>query len=233
MRYIPVLGLFILALQSCSNQSLDSSSYFPLQEGLQWDYLVTTSVGDSIRHSDFSIRMGEQEPINSRPHAVRITSDGTRYYIAENSGGIYRTAKRTLIESKPAIDNSPHWVLKYPLKNGTQWSNPTYPFVLRRVYPYEERLTRGMNLKMTFQIMGDDETVVVPAGRFDNCIRVQGEANLTLYADARSGYEEILINTTEWYAPGVGLVKLLREEPLSNDVFAGGEVVYELRSLRR
>lgn len=171
--------------------------------------------------------------INGLAHAVRITSDGTRYYIAENSGGIYRNAKRTLIESKPTVDNSPHWVLKYPLRNGTQWSNPTYPFVLRRIYPYEERLTRGMNLKMSFQIVAEDETVIVPAGRFDSCIRVEGEANLTLYADARSGYEEILINTTEWYAPGVGLVKLLREEPLANDVFAGGKVVYELKSRQR
>ncbi|MCU7946598.1 MAG: hypothetical protein KZQ72_08155, partial [Candidatus Thiodiazotropha sp. (ex Cardiolucina cf. quadrata)] len=43
--------------------------------------------------------------------------------------------------------------------------------------------------------------------------------------------EEILINTTEWYAPGVGLVKLLREEPLDNDVFAGGHVLLELKDL--
>ncbi|MEW8506408.1 MAG: hypothetical protein AB2598_06865 [Candidatus Thiodiazotropha sp.] len=224
---------FLLLLASCSNPSIDRFSYFPLAQGMQWDYLVTSHVGDSIKYSDFSIHTGEKELIAGIPYSVRITSDGTRYYIAKNSKGIYRHAKRTLIESRPSIDDSPHWVLMYPLKKGSQWSNPTYPFVLRRVYPYEERLTRGMMLKMSYQIAAEDETVVVPAGRFENCIRVEGEANLTLYADANTGYEEILINTIEWYAPGVGLVKLLREEPLANDIFAGGHLTYELLALQR
>ncbi|MBT2971587.1 MAG: hypothetical protein KME56_16420 [Candidatus Thiodiazotropha sp. (ex Ctena orbiculata)] len=233
MKIFPVAIPLVLLLASCSKPSIDSSSYFPLAQGLRWDYLVTSRVGDSIQLSDFSIHAGSEESINDAPHSVRITSDGTRYYIAENSSGIYRKAKRTLIENRPSIDDPPHWILKYPLRKGTHWSNPTYPFVLRRVYPYEERLTRGMNLKMTYQIASENDTVVVPAGRFDNCLRVEGEANLTLYADAKSGYEEILINTTEWYAPGVGLVKLLREEPLVNEVFAGGNLVYELKSLHR
>ncbi len=232
MNSIPLFVLCGLLLVGCSNAPNETSSYFPLQPGLKWDYLVTTRVGDTIEHTEFSIRTGEQTSIDNTPHGVRITSDGTSYYIAEDSSGIYRDAKRTLVESKPDIDRTPHWILKYPIQTGTNWSNPTYPFVLRRIYPYEERLTRGMNLKMTYQIAAVDETLVVPAGRFDNCVRVEGEATLTLYADARSGYEEVLINTTEWYAPGAGLVKLLRDEPLSNDVFAGGSVVYELKSLR-
>ncbi|MBT3059829.1 MAG: hypothetical protein AB2593_16795 [Candidatus Thiodiazotropha sp.] len=233
MSILPAAIPLVLLLAACSKPAMESTSYFPLAQGLRWDYLVTSRVGDSIRHSDFSIHTGSEESVNGALHSVRITSDGTRYYIAENSSGIYRRAKRTLIESRPSVDDPPHLILKKPLRKGTHWSNPTYPFVLRRVYPYEERLTRGMNLKMTYQIASENDTVVVPAGRFDNCLRVEGEANLTLYADAKSGYEEILINTTEWYAPGVGLVKLLREEPLSNEVFAGGELVYELKALRR
>jgi hypothetical protein len=233
MNSIPFIVLSGLLLVSCSNASNENSSYFPLQQGLRWDYLVTTRVGNSIEQSEFSIRTGEQTSIDNIPHGVRITSDGTRYYITEDNGGIYRSAKRTLVESKPGIDDPPHWILKYPMQTGTNWSNQTYPYVLRRIYPYEERLTRGMNLKMTYQIAALDDTLVVPAGRFDNCIRVEGEATLTLYADARSGYEEILINTTEWYAPGTGLVKLLREEPLNSEVYAGGSVVYELKSLQR
>lgn len=54
---------------------------------------------------------------------------------------------------------------EYVIK-GTSWSNDTSPFVLRRIHPYEELLTRGMNLKMAFQIAAENETVVVPAGRF-------------------------------------------------------------------
>lgn len=35
------------------------------------------------------------------------------------------------------------------------------------------------------------------------------------------GYRDIQIRTTEWHAPGIGLVKLVREEPLDTDVFQG------------
>ncbi|MCU7871672.1 MAG: hypothetical protein KZQ91_02885 [Candidatus Thiodiazotropha sp. (ex Lucinoma borealis)] len=202
-----------------------------MQPGMRWDYQVTTEVANSRENSDFTISIGEAELINGVPNSVRITSDGTRYYVTENETGIYRIAKRTLVESKPVLDDAPNWILKYPYKMGTSWSNNTSPFVLRRIHPYEERLTRSMNLKMAFQIAAENETVIVPAGQFKHCIRVDGEANFTIYADASSGYEEILINTTEWYAPGVGLVKLLREEPLDNDVFAGGHVLLELKDL--
>ena len=59
-------------------------------------------------------------------------------------------------------------------------------------------------------------------------LRVEGSAQLSLYSDARLGYQEIPIKTTEWYAPGVGLVKLVREEPLDTEVFEGGTITLAL-----
>ena len=164
---------------------------------------------------------------------MRRTSAGTDYYIGRDDTGVYRVAKRTIVELKPRPDKSPRWILRRPFQVGNTWSQETHPYVLRRLQPYEERLARNIQFKMAYQIDASNDTVQVPAGRFENCIRVDGDAQLTVYADGRTGYQDIEINTSEWYAPGVGLVKLVRTEPLSGEVFAGGSIVIELEHFRR
>ena len=125
------------------------------------------------------------------------------------------------------------WILRRPFQVGSNWSQDTHPYVLRRLQPYEEQLAKNIEFKMAYQIGALNDTVEVPAGRFDDCIRVDGEALLTVYADGRTGYQDININTSEWYAPGVGLVKLVRTEPLDSHVFAGGSIVIELERFDR
>ena len=52
----------------------------------------------------------------------------------------------------------------------------------------------------------------------------------TVLADARIGASEVPITQTEWYAPGVGLVLLEREEKLDTLQIVGGKVRMQLLS---
>ena len=54
-----------------------------------------------------------------------------------------------------------------------------------------------------------------------------------MYVDPRLGYQDILLTQKEWYAPGVGLVKLIREEPLDLPMFKGGSIMMELEKYER
>ena len=92
----------------------------------------------------------------------------------------------------------------------------------------ESVFTRSTRFPMHYQIASLNDTVTVPAGVFRDCIKVTGEATLAMYVDPRSGTHEIPITTTEWYAAGVGLVRLERHEPLSTSQFTGGKVVLVL-----
>lgn len=83
---------------------------------------------------------------------------------------------------------------------------------------------------MNYRIASQDETVVVPAGKFEHCLLVEGDATLTMFADPMTGYTDIPVKTREWYAPGVGMVKLERTEPLETSVYKGGRYVFELIS---
>ena len=56
---------------------------------------------------------------------------------------------------------------------------------------------------------------------------------INVLADARLGASEVVVHHTEWYAPGVGLVKLHRVEPLETTAIVGGEVTMELTGWER
>ena len=81
---------------------------------------------------------------------------------------------------------------------------------------------------MSYRVASRDETVIVPAGKFEHCLLVEGEAKLTVFADPMTGYMDVPTTTREWYAPGVGLVKLERSEPLDSSVFKRGSYIFEL-----
>jgi hypothetical protein len=228
------VGLILFLLAGCGRPPLPPEErYFPLQEGMRWTYRVTTEVAGRRETRHFTEVNAGTELLDGIPHAVRLTGEGTRYYLRATEDGIYRAAKQTVVELEPHKDTDPHWVLKHPPQPGTGWNSLTHPYVLRRISPYEETLSRGSALKMAYQITALDAVAEVPAGRFDHCLLVEGEAQMSLYADGREGYKEILINTREWYAPGVGLVKLEREEPMEGGVFVGGRMLFELEELVR
>ncbi len=71
-------------------------------------------------------------------------------------------------------------------------------------------------LRTTVTVMGDDETVTVPAGTFANCRLIRMETRDT---DETKAEEERIRQTNEalmgirevWYAPGVGIVRLRLE----------------------
>ena len=67
---------------------------------------------------------------------------------------------------------------------------------------------------VTYKIEDTDDTVTVTAGTFGHCLRVHGKGYLFAGRTLQEfmGIDTINIDQTEWYAPGVGLVKSVREE---------------------
>jgi hypothetical protein len=63
-------------------------------------------------------------------------------------------------------------------------------------------------------------------------VRVRGAATLRLFADPVVGWRDMPLVTVEWYCPGVGLVKLVREEPAQSTFLSGGLLTLELTQWR-
>ncbi|MBW2504859.1 MAG: hypothetical protein JRE16_09855 [Deltaproteobacteria bacterium] len=181
-----------------------------------------------VTEKSFQIRSLGSQSVGGTDYFVRRTSSGTDYLIKQDKKGIYRVGKRTIVDLEVTMDPEPRFVLKYPLEAGTSWVVKTHPYVIRRVHPYVEFYHRSITFPMNYHIESTDATVRVPAGVFKNCIEVVGEADLTMYVDPRIGWGELPVTTHEWYALGVGLVKLERTEKLDTGVFVGGTMVMEL-----
>ena len=224
-----------LSLLGC-DADIPETDYFPLQKGVMWEYQVDEKLTGRENYRSFTIenRGLAQFPADHEyagdQISIRHTSDGTDYYILKDDSGIYRVAKRTLIEYEPRFDANLVRVLPNhrDLNVGRSWVIPTKPYALHATASFAVPDPRKRDINMQFEIKSITETVEVPAGIFENCIRVEGNTLLTLYVDPKLGYQDIPITQTEWYAPGVGLVKLVRNEPLNVELFKGGSISYEL-----
>ncbi len=213
-------------IAACGNEP--PRGYFPLDAGLVWHYQVTTTTPYKRDQSDFRIESLGERRLDGELRHVRKTGAGNYYYLQQLDEGIVRVARRSVIEKHPRRDDSGRFVLKNPLRPGTRWSYRVRPYLLARPFPVETRLKRAFDYEMNWQILAADETVEVPAGRFEQCLHVRGEARLEIARSLSIARDKVVFRTDEWYAPGVGLVQLKHEEIIDSDQAYGGAITMRL-----
>lgn len=186
---------------------LDSSyanldTLLPLKEGRSWEFTnVRTKNGRTRELRNVVTSLGVREIRGRKVNSLRYDIERTRlssnkkvvvylfYGIDHNS--IYILAKQTEKDVEPRVARVPIYVLKNPIKVGTSWKN---------------RVNEGV-------IESVNETVTVPAGTFNGCIRVK----LTFR-------KSVSIN---WIAPGIGYVKKIFQYQ------NGGEALEQLVSYKK
>lgn len=236
MRFLLLLPLLAGGLVGC-RQDVTDDRYQPLEAGLSWQYQRTEVSAGQRKVSRFVIEnlRHQVEPdlgieLASTPVTVRHTSDGTDYYLYADMTGVYRVGHRTLIEYYPQLDVEPQLVIPAAdeLQSSITWTRPSRSYLIHSVHSSVAWNPAVSAVTMTWEIAATDEMVEVAAGRFEHCLKLEGHAEFGMYVDPKQGFRQIEINQTEWYAPDVGLVKLVREEPLDMDMFQGGSLTFEL-----
>jgi hypothetical protein len=222
------LTLAIAALAGCGGSG--PSKYFPLGRGDHWDYALTEANALATNTELFTVDDAGTAEREGGRHYLRRTSNGTEYWIKVDDGNIERVATRTAVEYVPRDDPSNLRVLPVAPKAGDSWSFGTQPYILERALPFRERFAHDESLRFELHMKVEslDESVTVPAGSFEHCLKVEGEGRFFILADARIGASEVPVTQTEWYAPDVGLVKLVRSEALDTANIVGGTVTMEL-----
>jgi hypothetical protein len=224
-----LFALPILLLAACGRPA-GETSLFPLQAGLRWTYDVRTEYeNNTVEHDTRVITSEGQDPINGQAAWRRRSHDGMDWWHRSDATGTYRVASKSDVEAEPQPDPQPRYVLKMPLAVGTSWPATTTPYLLRRRadFPPELRHTHP-KVPMLFSIEAVGEAVQTRIGRFEGCVRVKGVSALRLFADPVSGWRDMPLINTEWYCPGPGLVRLVREEPARSAFLSGGTLTLEL-----
>lgn len=234
MRPLVVLVPACTLLFACT-RSAPAPEYFPLDPGLRWDYAVHEHSKLTDRVSRLSLR--NLDPVTRENHLYsrRLASDGNEYWLAQAGPALQRVGVRTAIDFEPRMDAAPRTVLQLPISAGQWWLVETRPYILERAEPFRERFSQddSKRIELRMQVTALDEVVEVPAGRFEHCLKLEGSGLLNVLADARIGASDVPVTHIEWYAPGVGLVKLLRTETLDTQQIVGGTVEMQLTDFRR
>lgn len=220
-----------LALAACGQAPDDS--HFPLAGGHEWSYrIVHEGLERETGPTRHVVRTLPSRQADGEILWRRLDSLGNEYHFHAGADGVRRVAMRNAAELIAQPDVPPRTVLQYPLVPGTSWQAPTRPYAIRRMMPLGGNVTAQYSLPLTYTVESVDETVQTPAGRFAECVLVVGRGSIEIYGDARQGFITVPITHSEWYAKGVGLVKLVREEAIDTDVFRGGTIRFELVDYR-
>ena len=219
-------------LAACGPAPAAGDSLFPLAEGRSWTYRVTTAPDDSAeptRREQLTLHNRGSDSIDGAPAWRRRSDSGVDYWLRSDASGIYRVASKADVDRAPTLDKPRRYVLPTPHAVGTQWEASTVSYLLQRrnEIPREIRYTHKP-IAMKYRIDALGEQVETPAGKFDGCVRVHGQADIRLYVDAQFAWREIPLVTREWYCPGIGLVRLERSEPSPSKFMIGGTLTMEL-----
>ena len=229
-RGLLMLLAALVALVACGEAPSDDE-LFPLGEGRQWTYRVSTVVDEEERTQRETLVLANRgaDRIDGALSWRRRTDAGIEYWLRSDATGIYRFATRNPLDREPQVDAERRYVLRKPFTVGTEWEASTVAYVLARKneVPREVRYTHKA-FPMTYRIEAVGEKVATPAGDFEACLRVAGRSEIRLYVDSMHAWRDVPLSTLEWYCPRVGLVKLERKEPSPSRFMVGGSITMEL-----
>lgn len=160
-------------------------TFFPLDEGIVLEYDVTRKKGTEINEknkltvSNLASKNVENKTAIPRKYEIKKDNNVRSEFLAffhNDNDGILFLATQTKKDSQPQLFATPFYYVKNPLKVGTSWGGGELP--------------KGY-------IESVSETVVVPAGTFDNCVKVK-----ITYPPKMPMNEAVF-----WFAEKVGIVK--------------------------
>ena len=216
-----VLSSFVLA--GCSGDS-GPARYLPLEPGYQWHYRVVRTTMDGTSHLRHAIHSLPVEP-GTGFAGLRETLGGKRLHYVEDERGLLQPDFGRSADSS----GRERLVLPADLRAGTTWEAGDRTTVLENSGPPWETLFRiNVPIELRYRVESTDARVSTPAGEFDHCLLIAGTGSTNADVGNYIGHTQIEVRTLEWYAPGVGLVRLEREESTAADALAAGALSMEL-----
>lgn len=231
-RLAVVLAGAALALLAGGCGRDHSGDYFPLVEGRYWQYRVHT---ETMKYpSDLKLTVRGLAPAQWEGGEAerRMLNDRRIQFFRRDEKGVFRVATATTDSAQAKPDTPPEPALAFPLEVGRTWTQRTTTGVLEVVVdPFRLHVSIREPVEMTYTVEALDDVVRVPAGRFERCLRVKGRGTGRYKGMSAILPADISVEQTDWYAPGVGLVKTLRTERTTSIVVPKGEYLLELEVL--
>ena len=217
----------VLALGACKP---GGSSYYPLEASRWWDYAVRGTVLDETHHSRYLLQNAGLAKGMDKPVYVQTAQTGSSELLRYRGAGVERIASMRAGMRGPQPDGKPRVMLPEALTLGTRWQvRSTLALIESRTFePRDRVIPRHLPVALNKKVVADDAEVEVAAGRFTACLLIEGEGTASVPTDRGNGTASVAVAVREWYARGVGLVKLERRESSDSSFMKSGEQTWEL-----
>ena len=226
---LQVLLFLICMFAGCDRHARDQ--YFPLGAGKYWRYIMSYKTMDGNFKGVYAVENLEQTKKNGELLYVRKLLDGSLNYFRITPEGILLVAREKTVDLKTEYEEEGHYIFQFPAQEGTQWKDTTVSRVLIKTGPPQKTEFHIVaKVPVTARIDSMTDTVRVPAGIFKNCMRVNISGDAFTNAGNYVGLTVVKINETNWYAPGVGLVKSIRKETTKSKALDKGKISMELEN---
>lgn len=210
----------------------DIERYFPDEVGLKWSYRGT--VADKVQrvatYTNNAAVKGTAEKKGAKVKVFTETNQANEgpaesYFLRDPKGIFYYGAEPTTPLEKAIV---PYRVIRFPIT-----IHQTYSQIERSGVSFGRDLDNDGQDEMSdvsAQIVAVGlETISVPAGTFKDCLKLQGTMTLQITLSSSHKVVQMIDTTTNWFAPGVGLVKGIEktEFPSVEGSNPGGTLITE------
>ena len=137
-------------------------------------------------------------------------------YILNNDGKIKKYRNFDLPKDKIDREEN-HYVIKFPIKIGTSWKINDLTR-LKMIIGYDKVFETWIPFELTNKIDAVGENIRIKNKIFKNCIKVVGKGFTSYNVGPPLGNINIEVINTDWFAPGVGLVKTIRSETSDSEI---------------
>jgi len=199
-------------------------SVYPLEEELRWEYEVSFNGkfgGNSMQMTVSTMPERNLEGHSVTPLKVELAGQTFFNYAGEAADGFYLLGEQSPSAPEPEVYDPPRYFLKRPLQVGHTWTTESQT----------QLVEQGTPVMLTLEIVSTDETVTVPAGTFEDCIKVatRGQAEKNMGAMALGTTATISVEGIDWYAPVVGAVRGVYKEESNHFLAGNGEINTQLK----
>ena len=226
--------LLLGAVITCSACGKQEQSYYPMDPGYRWLYHISLETMEGVSSQKRAISsLPARESENSLDFVHRsVTGIETLY--RDSDRGRERTGFLVPDGNISRFIEDPVLILPKQLEIGIQWDSVIQTQALKRKGTPGE--TFGFELLATVpisnRVVATDEVVKVPAGKFRNCLKIESQGSVAHAGNQYNVTTMISVTQTQWFAPGVGLVKSSIIEKSTNEAFSQGALNMELESFK-
>jgi len=227
-RFIFLLPLcFLFACGQSDNE------YFPLDKGKYWSYQLTYQTMDGTFKGVYAVENLSVYKVDDQTYYVRQLLDGSFNYFQIDEKGLLLKGREKTVDLDTKYTDTQQYIFQFPLQVGTAWEDTVLSKALIKTGPPQKTEFHIVaKVPVTVKIESMTDVVKVPAGTFENCMRVELSGNAFIDAGNYVGKTIVRINEINWYAPGVGLVKSVRKESTKHRALDKGEITLELENYK-